>query len=145
MRARKQGAGAWKAVRVVAILALVAAFFGVVLGQQRTPTAKTAETARAEDIVRGTVVSASSSAIEVRDARGALHRVAVNATTLVLSDAEDFSVANLPDIQLAVSDLSAGDSVEVVVEPDQHRPVAGIVTRLSPIEPTATAKAAPRR
>ena len=145
MRATEQGARAWSAVRSVAVLALVLTLCGVVLARQRAHAAAPAETRKSEDIVRGTVVSASPAAIEVRDAKGALHRVAVSATTLVLSDAEDFSVANLPNIELAVSDLSAGDRVEVVVEPDQSRSVAGIVTKISPIDATATAKADPRR
>ena len=63
---------------------------------------------------------------------------------MVLSDDEDFSVANLPEIELSASDLAAGDRVEVVVARGQSHLVAGIVTRLSPIDATATAKATRR-
>ena len=131
----------WRLVRAGALIAIVAALVGVVLAQSRVHAARTdgAPAAQSEAIVRGTVVAASPAAIEVRDARGALHRVAVDANTLVLSDDEDFSVANLPDIELAVKDLSKGDLVEVVVEPRASR--AGIVTRISPIDATATARA----
>ena len=127
--------------RIVGIVALLAVLIGVVFAQRR---GYTAEKSAPNGIVRGTVVAVSPAAIEVRDAQGTLRRLAVDRTTLVLSDAEDFSVATLPDIQLAVSDLSDGDRVEVIVEPDQKRLVAGIVTRLSPIDATSTAKAGPR-
>jgi len=57
-----------------------------------------------------------------------------------MSDDEDFSVANLQDIRLSVADLAAGDTVEVIVE---HGRRAGIVTRVSPIAPTAVARSRP--
>jgi hypothetical protein len=56
-----------------------------------------------------------------------------------MTDDEDFSVANLSDIRIAPTDLAKGDVVEVIVEGARR---AGIVTRISPVEPTATARAA---
>jgi len=143
MRANREKTheAAWRLVRAGALIAVVAVLVGVALAQSGTQAARTdsAPGVASEAIVRGTVVAASPAAIEVRDARGALHRVAVDTNTLVLSDDKDFSVANLPDIELAVKDLSKGDLVEVVLEPRGSR--AGIVTRISPIDATATARA----
>jgi hypothetical protein len=131
----------WRLIRAATLVLFVAALVGVALAQSRTHAARPEgpQSAPSEAIVRGTVVAAGPAALEVRDARGTLHRVAVDANTLVLSDDKDFSVANLPDIELAVRDLSKGDLVEVVVEPRGAR--AGIVTRISPIDATATARA----
>jgi hypothetical protein len=134
------------AAQAMALVAAVVALVVVALGQGRPHAAPAAENAKENaKVVRGTVVSASQAAIEVRDDRGLMHRMTVDTTTLVLTDDEDFSVANLPDIQLAARDLSAGDRVEVVVRPDGTRSLAGIVTRLSPIGATATARATPHR
>ena len=128
-------------VRAALLGLLTAALVSVILGQDRTHAARTdgAPSEPTEAVVRGTVVATGPAAIEVRDRQGTLHRVAVDANTLVLSDDKDFSVANLPDIELAVKDISKGDVVEVVVEPRGSR--AGIVTRISPVDATATARA----
>ena len=128
--------------RAAILVVLVAAIVGIVLGQSRTQAARPGDEP-GEGIVRGTVVAAGPAAIQVRDAKGVVHSVGVDANTLVLSDAKDFSVANLPDIELAVRDLAKGDLVEVVVEPRGSR--AGIVTRLSPIDTTAVARAGRNR
>lgn len=98
---------------------------------------KTAAPAKDDAIVRGVVVSASDKTIEVRDAKGDVRRVAVDRSTLVLTDDKDFSAANLPDIELTAKDLTKGDLVEVVVSSNDR---AGIVTRVSPIEATDTAR-----
>ncbi len=131
----------WNVFRTVGVAMIVTVLAVVVFGQQR---AQTSEKPKGGDIVRGTVVSATPSAIEVRDKTGAVQTVAVSDTTLVLADDEDFSVANLPNIELTATDLSAGDAVEVVVESGKTRLVAGIVTRISPIDASATARAGSR-
>ena len=139
---RKTNETGSRVMRAAVLVLLVVGLVGMVLGQSRTHAAKS-DGAASDGVVRGTVVATSPAALEVRDARGVVHRVSVDGNTLVLSDDEDFSVANLPDIELAVKDLSKGDLVEVVVEPRQSR--AGIVTRISPIDPTATARAGRNR
>jgi hypothetical protein len=120
--------------RVMGIAVVVALLVGLVLAQSRKPVATKAE------IVRGTIVAVEAEAIVVKDRKGEARRMAVEKNTLVMSDAEDFSMASLPDIELSVMDLAAGDAVEVVVEPDQKTPTAGIVTRLSSLTGTEVAR-----
>lgn len=90
-------------------------------------------------VLRGRIVATDQSAVEIEDMHGRITRLAVSPATVVLSDAEDFSVATMSDITLGVRDLSRGDAVEIVLDPKAARTSAGIITRISPIEPTATA------
>lgn len=126
---RTLGIGQFSLVLVAVLALVVVAFGGQRMSQDRT------------GILRGTVVATSDRAIDVRDERGIVRSVAVDGTTLVMSDDEDFSIANLPDIRISVADLASGDLVEIVVQGERR---AGIVTRLSPIDPTATARVAKR-
>lgn len=121
--------------RAAAATILVVSAFASAMGQEKVAT--TTAPKSDEGIVRGVVVSASDKALEVRDAKGAVRRVSVDGTTLVMTDDKDFSVANLPDIELKAKDLAKGDLVEVVVASNDR---AGIVTRVSPIEATDTAR-----
>lgn len=137
-----------RAARVLGffVIALVlCSVFGVVLAQRPEPLRETEpvalETATAEEgIVRGQVVAVSDDRIAVRSADGVVRKMSVNATTLVISDEEDFSIANMPEIQLEMDDIAKGDLVEVVIEPDTGELKAGIVTRLSLFDSTAVAK-----
>ena len=132
------------AARVMGIAVVVALLVGLVVAQTRKPAESKAEPKA--DIVRGTVVAVEPQAIVVKDRQGDSRRVEVERNTLVMSDEEDFSMASLPDIELSLKDLSAGDAVEVVVEPGQKTPTAGIVTRLTSLTGTEVARsAAPRR
>ena len=131
------------AARVMGIAVVVALLVGLVVAQTRKPAEAKAEPKA--DIVRGTVVAVEPEAIILKDRQGETRRVAVERNTLVMSDEEDFSMASLPDIELSVKDLAAGDAVEVVVEPDQKTPVAGIVTRLSSLTGTEVARSAASR
>jgi hypothetical protein len=130
--------------RGMGIAVVIALLVGFVVAQTKRPVAAKAEPKA--DVVRGTVVTVEPQAIVVKDRQGQTRRVAVERNTLVMSDEEDFSMASLPDIELSVKDLAAGDAVEVVVEPDQKIPTAGIVTRLTSLTGTEVARSAsPRR
>jgi len=60
---------------------------------------------------------------------------------LIMSDAEDFSMATLPTIQLTLDDLARGDAVELVIEGSKDDGRAGIVTRLGASHSDAVARA----
>jgi len=122
-------------VRAVVIALTLIATFAIAFGQSRHTDA--AASPDRDGILRGTIVAATANAIEVRNDAGEIRRIAIDPRTLVMSDDADFSAANLADIRLTAADLGAGDHVEVVVENARR---AGIVTRLSPIDATATAR-----
>lgn len=136
----------YRAGRVFGIVLLAAVLFGVVgvgaFAQKSQPAPAVEEPENG--IVRGTVVAVEADRLKVRDNAGVVREMEVNGTTLVITDDEDFSIANMAEIQLEVGDLSAGDAVEVVLEPNPDHLRAGIVTRMSAIAATATATSSPR-
>ena len=138
----------FRAGRIFGFMVLTTLFCGGLGGAlAQRPDPMPAETpapvvapARADEIVRGTVVAVEPKQIAVRDEDGTVRTLKVATTTLVISDAEDFSIANMPDIQLEVSDLRTGDEVEVVLEPNARELRAGIVTKMLLFEPSMTAR-----
>ncbi len=148
MRATRVQRAGYRPGRVFGFMVLTAAFCGGLSGafaQRPEPApakspASVAAEARSEGIVRGTVVAAEPERIVVRAEDGTESTLKVVPTTLVISDAEDFSIANMPEIQLEVADLRTGDEVEVVLEPVAHELRAGIVTKMLLFEPAMTAR-----
>jgi hypothetical protein len=147
MRATQIQRAGYRAGRIFGFMVLTTVFCGGLGGAlaQRpepapaeAPVAARAE-AKSDGIVRGTVVAAESERIVVRDEDGTERSLKVAPTTLVISDAEDFSIANMPEIQLEVADLQTGDEVEVVLEPAANELRAGIVTKMLLFEPALTA------
>ncbi len=116
--------------RTLAIAAMMACFAAGAAGQQPGRS----------EVVRGIVLSAGPRSLKIRQDNGRVRRLELYRSTLVLSDDKDFSAENMPDIELGFRDLDEGDGVEVVLGTAGDRNVAEIVTRLTPIEATATAR-----
>ena len=83
------------------------------------------------EVIVGRIVAVEPGVLVVRDAAGETRRFVLHDTTLMLSDEEEFSYANLSDIELTAADLARGDRVEIVIEASPGEQAAGIVTRLS--------------
>jgi hypothetical protein len=82
-------------------------------------------------ILEGTITSIKGGKLTLKTRRGAAYGFELDEYTVVFESGEMVSVATLPDITLAVSDLKPYDVVEIVAERAGDRSLARIVTRIS--------------
>lgn len=82
-------------------------------------------------ILEGRITEIRDNIVSIKTVRGLRYDFAIDDQTTTLNSDELISIATMSDITLSVSDLRAGDQIEIVAERVGRQAAARIITRVA--------------